>query len=88
MVSLLLLILCLLLLVQKNTEQLGQILVKQLKNRYNDLTINKRFAVGIDRAKMKLYDCEQSAQDGMIDAGDDNEKPSTNKTKFGGFNFD
>ena len=72
----------------EESEQLGQILVKQLKNRYNDLTINKRFAVGIDRAKMKLYDCEQSAQDGMIDAGDDNEKPSTNKTKFGGFNFD
>ena len=72
----------------EESEQLGQILVKQLKNRYNDLTINKRFAVGIDRAKMKLYDCEQSAQDGMIDAGDDNEKPSTSKTKFGGFNFD
>ena len=72
----------------EESEQLGQILVKQLKNRYNDLTINKRFAVGIDRAKMKLYDCEQSAQDGMIDAGDDNEKPSTNKPKFGGFNFD
>ena len=72
----------------EESEQLGQILVKQLKNRYNDLTINKRFAVGIDRAKMMLYDCEQSAQDGMIDAGDDNEKPSTNKTKFGGFNFD
>ena len=72
----------------EESEQLGQILVKQLKNRYNDLTINKRFAVGIDRAKMKLYDCEQSAQNGMIDAGDDNEKPSINKTKFGGFNFD
>ena len=72
----------------EESEQLGQILVKQLKNRYNDPTIYKRFAVGIDRAKMKLYDCEQSAQDGMIDAGDDNEKPSTNKTKFGGFNFD
>ena len=48
------------------TEELGQILVKQLKNRYNDPTINKRFAVGIDRSKMKLYDVEQSAQDGMI----------------------
>ena len=72
----------------EESEQLGQILVKQLKNRYNDPTINKRFAVGIDRAKMRLYDCEQSAQDGMIDAGDNNEKPSTSKTKFGGFNFD
>ena len=43
-------------------EELGQIMVKQLKNRYNDPTINKRFVVGIDRAKMRLYDCEQSAQ--------------------------
>ena len=73
----------------EESEQLGQILVKQLKNRYNDLTINKRFAVGIDRAKMRLYDCEQSAQDGMLDAGNDNDdEPPTNKNKFGGFNFD
>ena len=43
-------------------ESLGQIMVKQLKNRYNDPTMNKRFVVGIDRAKMRLYDCEQSAQ--------------------------
>ena len=42
-------------------EELGQILVKQLKNRYNDLNMYKRFVVGID--KMRLYDCEQSAQD-------------------------
>ena len=40
-------------------ESLNQILVKQLKNRYNDPTIRKRFVVGIDRAKMRLYDCEQ-----------------------------
>ena len=51
-------------------EQLGQIMVKQLKNRYNDPTYLKRFVVGIDRAKMRLYDCEQSAQDNIIDAGD------------------
>ena len=51
-------------------EQLNQIMVKQLKNRYNDPTVNKRFVVGIDRAKMRLYDCEQSAQDDIIDAGD------------------
>ncbi|MFZ9728796.1 MAG: DnaB-like helicase C-terminal domain-containing protein, partial [Candidatus Nanopelagicaceae bacterium] len=43
-------------------EGLGQLMVKQLKNRYNDPTIYKRFIVGIDRAKMRLYDCEQSAQ--------------------------
>ena len=71
----------------EESEQLGQILVKQLKNRYNDLTVNKRFAVGIDRAKMRLYDCEQSAQDNFLDAGDDNDEPPTNKNKFGGFSF-
>ena len=49
-------------------EQLGQIMVKQLKNRYNDPTIFKRFIVGIDRAKMRLYDCEQSAQEDIIDS--------------------
>ena len=48
-------------------ETLNQILVKQLKNRYNDPTIHKRFVVGIDRAKMRLYDCEQKAQEDIID---------------------
>ena len=43
-------------------EGLNQIMVKQLKNRYNDPTVNKRFVVGIDRSKMRLYDVEQSAQ--------------------------
>jgi len=50
-------------------DQMNQIMVKQLKNRYNDPTINKRFVVGIDRAKMKLYDLEQSAQKGLSDSG-------------------
>ena len=50
-------------------EELGQIMVKQLKNRYNDPTYYKRFAIGIDRAKMKLFDVEQSAQQGIADAG-------------------
>ena len=59
LVSLLLLILCLPLFQLKILKDLGQILVKQLKNRYNDPTISKRFVVGIDRAKMRLYDCEQ-----------------------------
>jgi len=40
-----------------------------LKNRYNDPTINKRFVIGIDRAKMKLFDVEQSAQQDIIDSG-------------------
>jgi replicative DNA helicase len=57
-------------------EELNQIMVKQLKNRYNDPTVNKRFVVGIDRAKMRLYDCEEqkkivdSGQEETIDASD------------------
>lgn len=50
-------------------EELGQIMVKQLKNRYSDPTMYKRFTVGIDRSKMRLYDIEQSGQDGLADAG-------------------
>ena len=71
-------------------EGLGQILVKQLKNRYNDPTIYKRFVVGIDRAKMRLYDVEQSAQNDILDSGkeeeynDDERKP---KKSFEGFKF-
>jgi len=71
-------------------EELGQIMVKQLKNRYNDPTYYKRFTVGIDRSKMKLFDIEQSAQTGLADAGHD--KPlntfgnrETVKKKFEGF---
>ena len=48
-------------------------MVKQLKNRYNDPTIFKRFVVGIDRAKMRLYDCEQKAQDDILDSGQEEE---------------
>ena len=50
-------------------EGLNQILVKQLKNRYSDPNFYKRFVVGIDRAKMRLYDAEQTAQEGLADAG-------------------
>jgi len=50
-------------------EQLNQLMVKQLKNRYNDPTANKRFVIGVDRAKMKLYDLEESAQKGISDSG-------------------
>jgi hypothetical protein len=50
-------------------EQLNQLMVKQLKNRYNDPTYFKRFVVGVDRAKMKLYDLEQSAQQNITDSG-------------------
>jgi replicative DNA helicase len=71
-------------------EGLGQIMVKQLKNRYNDPTIFKRFVVGIDRAKMRLYDCEQSAQDDILDRGDDkeyNNEESPFKDKFAKLKF-
>ncbi len=47
-------------------ERLNQLMVKQLKNRYNDPTTYKRFVIGVDRAKMKLYDVEQSAQDDIV----------------------
>lgn len=52
-------------------EGLDQIMVKQLKNRYNDLTKNKKFVIGIDRPKMKLYDVEASAQEDLVDTGQD-----------------
>ena len=65
-------------------EELGQIMIKQLKNRYNDPTMYKRFVVGIDRAKMRLYDCDQGAQDDIIDAGDIEPATNTKKT-FEGF---
>jgi replicative DNA helicase len=75
----------------EDLEQLGQIMVKQLKNRYNDPTVNKRFVVGIDRAKMRLFDCEQVAQNDMIDnmgnSDYDDEEKTTLKDKFGGFKF-
>ena len=72
-------------------EQLGQIMVKQLKNRYNDPTIYKRFIVGIDRAKMRLYDCEQSAQKDILDSGNEDEyndyEDKKPKKSFEGFKF-
>ncbi len=71
-------------------ESLGQILVKQLKNRYNDAATNKRFVVGIDRAKMRLYDCEQSAQQDILDNGNEEEYNNDEKKpkkSFDGFKF-
>ena len=62
-------------------EGMNQIMVKQLKNRYNDLTSNKRFCVGIDRAKMKLYDVEDSAQENLIDSGQGNEEQQIDLVK-------
>ena len=54
-------------------DELNQIAVKQLKNRYNDLTVNKRFVIGIDRAKMQLFDIKPEEQDDLVD---------TNQTEF------
>ena len=74
----------------EDLEGLGQIMVKQLKNRYNDPTIHKRFVVGIDRAKMRLYDCEQSAQDDILDSGKEEEynyEEAKPKKSFEGFKF-
>ena len=69
----------------EDMEAAGQIMVKQLKNRYNDPTMNKRFVIGIDRAKMRLYDCDQSAQENIIDSGqdiDDNIIETKSTSKF------
>ena len=73
----------------EDLEGLNQIMVKQLKNRYNDPTMNKRFVVGIDRAKMRLYDCEQSAQDDILDDVEvvEYNKSEESKAKFNDFKF-
>ena len=74
----------------EDMEEIDQIMVKQLKNRYNDPTINKRFVVGIDRAKMRLYDCEQKAQDDILDNGSEeeyNEEKTKPKKSFAEFKF-
>jgi replicative DNA helicase len=64
------------LMVSEEMDGLGQLMIKQLKNRYNDPTVNKRFVVGVDRSKFRLYDVEQSAQDGILDG------PVFDNTKF------
>ena len=73
-------------------ENLGQILVKQLKNRYAATDKYRRFVLGIDRSKMRLYDVEQDAQNGIINSGnddvckDESAKPKLKKS-FDGFKF-
>jgi archaellum biogenesis ATPase FlaH len=59
-------------------ENLGQMMVKQLKNRYNDPTLYKKFVIGVDRSKMKLYDVEQRAQEDIVD-----DKPLFDDSKTG-----
>jgi hypothetical protein len=58
-------------------EGLGQLMVKQLKNRYNDPTLNRRFVVGIERAKMRLFDVDSSEQTLQDDT------PVFSKSSFG-----
>tara|TARA_R110002167_G_scaffold61562_1_gene173762 strand:- start:4764 stop:6155 length:1392 start_codon:yes stop_codon:yes gene_type:complete len=74
-------------------EELGQIMVKQLKNRYNDVGLHKRFVIGVDKTQMRLFDVEESAQDGLmkdksedIDIGPINSfGENENKNDFGEF---
>jgi len=69
-----------------STEELadlGQIMVKQLKNRYNSPDTNKRFIIGVDKSKMKLFDVEQSAQANITDSGQVDDTPLFDKSDFG-----
>jgi len=59
-------------------ESMNQIMVKQLKNRYNDPARYRRFVIGVDKSRMKLYDVDESAQDDLID-----DRPVMDKTDFG-----
>ena len=77
-------------------EEVGQIMVKQLKNRYNDPTVNRKFVIGIDRAKMRLFDVDQAAQDELVDNGQEDDTPSFDiatggkfkKRDFEGFEYE
>jgi len=73
-------------------DQMGQIMVKQLKNRYNDPTMHRKFVVGIDRAKMRLFDVEQTAQEDILDSKpdfkyDDEESKFKPTKSFADFHF-
>jgi hypothetical protein len=76
-------------------EEMGQIMVKQLKNRYNDISYYKRFTIGIDRSKMRLFDVESSAQNNISGAGktdnsnsfDSGFKTKSKTIEVGGFKF-
>lgn len=63
-------------------RELNQIMVKQLKNRYSDAGVNRRFVVGLDRPKMRLYDVDESAQEGLLD-GPKQDKSVFDNSKFG-----
>ena len=64
-------------------ENLNQIMVKQLKNRYNDPSYYRKFVIGVDRARMKLYDVEAEAQKNIADSGQVKDEPAFDKSSFG-----
>ncbi len=66
-------------------EEMNQIMIKQLKNRYNDLSYYKKFVVGIDRSRMRLYDLEDNAQNGLVGTGTNSVTDTTKKKNYSGF---
>ena len=66
-------------------EEKNQIMVKQLKNRYNDPTVNRKFILGVDRSKMRFYDVEQNAQTDLVDSGQDSLSSNDKFKKLGQF---
>ena len=72
-------------------KSMDQIMVKQLKNRYNDTGVHNKFVVGVDRAKMRFYDVEQSAQDDILEKEPDfkynDTEPKFKPNNFADFNF-
>jgi len=66
-------------------EQQGQMMVKQLKNRYNDPTYHKRFVIGVDRSKMRLYDVEETQQTLTDDTPMFDKSQAARKQNFNGF---
>ncbi len=66
-------------------EEKNQIMIKQLKNRYNDPTVNRKFIVGVDRSKMRLYDVEQTAQTDLVDSGQDSVSSNDKFKRLGQF---
>jgi len=69
-------------------ESMGQLAIKQLKNRYNDPTYKKRFVIGVDRSKMRLYDVDETEQTLVNDTPVfDNTPQGKDAEKFKGFKF-
>ena len=71
------------LMTSEKLDQLGQIMVKQLKNRYGDINRYRKFVLGIDRSKMKLFDLEQEAQQEIDDSGTKDDTPIFDKSDIG-----